>query len=130
VVMTDNSRGLERYFYHSFPRRACDQEAETDVACSILEIIRDFGLLLAPESVKWQYEHKDGSPPRATQVLQRRVCFTELAPDELRGHARRFGHFALEFTVSTLKSLGAIPVFYIPRAISEAGVRRERPARS
>ncbi len=29
---------------------------------------------------------------------------------------RSFGHFALEFDISTLKRLGAMPVFYIPQS--------------
>ncbi|HEY1615780.1 MAG TPA: hypothetical protein VGF97_19060 [Rhizomicrobium sp.] len=118
--MSDLVGAPERYFYHSFPRRARDKPTEVEVGCAILEIIRDSGLVMAPEAVEWQYEHADGSPPRTSQVLQRRVSFTELAPHELAQHAEKFGHFALEFEVPVLKSLGAIPVFYIPRALSEA----------
>lgn len=117
--MAPNETVPERYFYHNFPRRMRDQEAENDAGCVIVEMIRDFGLLLAPENVKFQYEHADGSAPRSTEILQRRVCFTELAPQELAEHATKFGHFAFEFSIPTLKSLGAMPVFYIPRAVSE-----------
>lgn len=112
--------GPERYFHHSFPRRGRDTEVEITRGCTILSIIRDSGLITAPEIVKWQYEHEDGSPPRSFEVLQRRVCFTELAPHELTEHAKKFGSFALEFDVPVLKSLGAIPVFYIPRALAAA----------
>jgi hypothetical protein len=110
----------ERYFYHSFPRRKRQTTAEIQKGCQILSIMRDVGLVMAPEIVKWGYEHADGSPPRTSEVLQQRVCFTELEPQELPRHAQKFGRFALEFTVPTLKSLGAIPVFYIPRAMSAA----------
>jgi hypothetical protein len=66
--------------------------------------------------VKWRNPHADGSPPREQQIIQRRICFTELAPSELTEHAKEFGHFALEFDVHTLKRMGAMPVFYIPQA--------------
>jgi hypothetical protein len=113
-------QGPERYFYHSFPRRSRKTATENEKGCQILSIMRDVGLLLTPEPVEWGYEHADGSAPRTSAALQRRVCFTELAPKELPGHAEKFGRFALEFSVPALKSLGAIPVFYIPRAISGA----------
>jgi hypothetical protein len=119
-MTTDRAAGPERYFYHSFPRRGRSTDAEIEKGCKILSIIRDSGLVMAPEVVKWQYEHEDGSQPRASEVLQRRVCFTELAPHELAEHGKKFGRFALEFDVPVLKSLGAIPVFYIPRALADA----------
>jgi hypothetical protein len=111
----------ERFLYHSFPRRDRDKPEELTTGYKILTLIRDWGLILAPEVVKWQYSHADGSAPRKQEVLQKRVCFTELAPDELPKHADKFGHFALEFRIDTLKSLGAIPVFYIPQASKEGG---------
>jgi hypothetical protein len=119
AVTTQNTATPERYFYHSFPRRMRDQEAENNAGCSIIELVRDFGLLLTPENVKFKYEHANGLAPRTTEILQRRACFTELAPHELKDHAKKFGNFALEFKIPVLKSLGAIPVFYIPRAIAE-----------
>jgi hypothetical protein len=79
------------------------------------------GLVLAPEAVKWEYPHADGSPPRKQEVQQKRVCFTELSSAELPRHADEFGHFALEFEIDVLKGLGAIPVFYIPRQIGAEG---------
>ena len=105
----------ESFFYHSFPRRALDGPSEIETGCKILSLIRDVGLLLTPEILKWQYPHADGTPPRSHEILQQRVCFTELPPAELAGHAREFGHFALEFGIDTLKGLGAMPVFYIPQ---------------
>jgi hypothetical protein len=107
----------EQYFYHSFPRRGSNTDAEIDKGCKILSLICDAGLLLAPEVVKWQYPHADGSsPPRTQTYIQRRVCFTELAPGDLSEHAEIFGRFALEFEVDVLKGMGALPVFYIPQA--------------
>jgi hypothetical protein len=106
---------LERYFYHSFPRRGRGENVEVQKGLSILEIIRDFGLLLTPEITDWEYPHADGTPPRKMTMIQRRACFTELSPRDLPRHANEFGHFALEFEVDTLKSLHALPVFYIPR---------------
>ncbi len=118
--MKQEEKAPERYFYHSFPRRMRETAAEIKKGCQIFSLMRDVGLVMAPEIVKWEYEHADGSPPRTSEVLQQRVCFTELEPQELPRHAQKFGRFALEFTVPTLKSLGAIPVFYITRAMSAA----------
>jgi hypothetical protein len=111
--------GSKRFFYHSFPRRGRNSSAEIDKGCKILSLICDAGLVLAPEVVAWSYPHADGKPPRQQQTIQRRICFTELAPGELKQHADEFGHFALEFEVDTLKRMGVMPVFYIPRATEE-----------
>jgi hypothetical protein len=105
-----------RFFYHSFPRRGRSSDSEIEKGCKILSLICDVGFVLAPEVVKWRNPHADGSPPREQQTIQRRICFTELAPSELIEHAKEFGHFALEFDVQTLKRMGAMPVFYIPQA--------------
>lgn len=111
----------ERYFYHSFPRRSRSSELEITNGITILKLIRDFGLLLTPEIAHWQYPHADGTPPRSASMIQRRVSFTELAPSELARHSDEFGHFALEFEIEALKHLGAVPVFYVPRAVEGAG---------
>ena len=103
----------KRYFYHSFPRRA-GPTGMTERGCNILAAIRDSGLLLMPEYIEWKQPSASGEP-RIFPVLQRRVCFTELSPAELPEHATRFGLFALEFEIETLRRLGAIPVFYIPQ---------------
>ncbi|MBI3884137.1 MAG: hypothetical protein HY302_00145 [Opitutae bacterium] len=104
----------ERFFYHSFPRRGRDTIGEVTKGCEILALIRDAGLLLAPEIVEWRYSHANGSPPRVERFLQNRVCFTELSPSELARHASEFGHFALEFRIETIRKLGGMPVFYVP----------------
>ena len=103
----------ERYFYHSFPRRATPKEA-IDKACLMLASIRDLGLLLVPEYIEWHQPTVNGQP-RIFTILQKRVCFTELNPTELSEHAERFGHFALEFEIGAVRRMGAIPVFYIPQ---------------
>jgi hypothetical protein len=107
----------ERYFYHSFPRRGRATDDEVAKGCKILSLIADAGLLLAPQVMTWKYPHADGSPPREQSIIQRRVCFTELAPAELVGHAKAFGSFSIEFEVATLKRMGAMPAFYIPQAV-------------
>ncbi len=115
----------ERYFYHSFPRRSRLSEREIASGLTILELIRDFGLLLTPEIARWEYPHADGTPPRPASMIQRRVSFTELSPSELARHSDEFGHFALEFEIENLKRLGAMPVFYVPRTTGGAGALAE-----
>lgn len=115
VYDLDSDAIPERYFYHSFPRRRASPAEEIGKGCKILAAIRDFGLLLTPQLIEWHQPSLGGAPPRTLSVLQKRVCFTELAPPELPAHAKRFGHFALEFAIDVVRSLGAVPVFYIPQ---------------
>lgn len=105
----------ERYFYHSFPRRGAGSSQAIEKGSKILAAIRDFGLVLMPELIEWNQPSAGGASPRVFPVLQKRVCFTELSPGELPQHAEKFGPFALEFETDALRSLGAIPVFYIPQ---------------
>ena len=116
----------ERYFYHSFPRSRSGSSPSGDIekGCQILTAIRDFGLLLVPQLIEWSQPVIDGASPRIFPVLQSRVCFTELNPIELRGHAAKFGEFALEFDPHTIRSLGAIPVFYVPQPSSNTKAPR------
>jgi hypothetical protein len=104
----------ERYLYHCFPRRGANTAAEITKGLEILKCIRDFGLLLLPESIEWS-QPVTGQAPRTFPVIQPRVCFTDLSPAELPEHATRFGHFALEFEMESARQLGAIPVFYVPQ---------------
>jgi len=108
----------ERFFYHSFPRGASIDDG-IHKGCKILASIRDFGLLLTPQVIEWNQPISSGGS-RAFPVLQKRVCFTELAPFELCKHAEKFGHFALEFEIDVVRRLGAVPVFYVPQPTSEA----------
>jgi hypothetical protein len=121
MIQTKETSKHESYFYHSFPRPKKHGIDQLQKGLKILESILDFGLVLAPEIIRWEYPHADGAPPRPLETVQRRVCFTELAPQGLCEHAKEFGPFALEFEIDTLKALHALPVFYIPRGPSSLG---------
>ena len=109
-----------RYFYHSFPRprdgETCSQTVQR--GWTILQSIRRLGFLLAPEIVEWRTPVSIGSPS-PIQVLQQRICFTELSRNELEEHSKRFGPFAIEFDIMALRRAGALPVIYMPQALSE-----------
>ena len=109
-----------RFFYHSFPRRReCETRSETaNRGWGILQSIKNRGLILAPEVVEWHTPVSLGTP-NPIQILQRRICFTELSPQELPEHSERFGPFALEFDATVLRCFGALPVIYMPQALSE-----------
>ena len=109
-----------RFFYHSFPRpRRGETLIETaSRGWAILQFMKKLGLILAPEVVEWHTPVSLGTPS-PIQILQRRICFTELSPQELSGHSTRFGPFALEFETTTLRRVGALPVIYMPQALSE-----------
>ena len=109
-----NTSPTDRYFYHSFPSRPGDNEIEKGLR--ILKSIGKAGLLLNPEKIIWPEQPlSDGKYSGPWQIIQKRACFTELAPSELQHHSTIFGHFALEFDVQKMRQLGGIPVFYIPR---------------
>mgnify|MGYP001449041181 CR=1 FL=1 len=120
----------DRYFYHSFPQppETPDTEWLNNASChnkglSIIEAICRVGLLLTPE--KWEFppERVSGGPPsNSLPVFQKRLCFTDLSPSELNNHASYFGPFALEYEITTLRNMGAMPAIYIPAEIdSERG---------
>ena len=108
-----------RFFYHSFPRaRPTETGLQTaDRGWAIFQSMEKLGLVLAPEVVKWDDPVGLGTPS-PIQVLQRRICFTELSPRELGGHSSAFGPFALEFDTTALRRIGALPVIYMPQALS------------
>ena len=112
--------GQPRFFYHSFPRpRQGETDSETATrGWAVLQSIRELGLILAPEIVEWHTPVSLGTPS-PTRILQRRICFTELSPQELCEHSTRFGPFALEFETTELRRIGALPVIYMPQALSE-----------
>ena len=112
--------GQPRFFYHSFPRpRQGETDSETaSRGWAVLQSIRELGLILAPEIVEWHTPVSLGTPS-PTRILQRRICFTELSPQELCEHSTRFGPFALEFETAALRRIGALPVIYMPQALSE-----------
>ena len=109
-----------RFFYHSFPRpRSGETHSQTaNRGWAILQSMEKLGLVLAPEVVEWAVPVGLGTPS-PIQILQQRICFTELSPVELGGHSTRFGPFALEFDTTSLRRIGALPVMYIPQALSE-----------
>ena len=75
-------------------------------------------MILAPEVVEWHTPVSLGTAS-PIQILQRRICFTELSQQELSEHSTRFGPFALEFDTTALRRVGALPVIYMPQALSE-----------
>ena len=105
------------FFYHSFPRR---QQADSKIGLEVLGSILESGLLLTPEVIRWREPGRPTDQAPAFKALQIRACFTELPPADLPQHAERFGRFALEFTVESLRELGAIPVFYVPNGTETA----------
>ena len=109
-----------RFFYHSFPRPRQGETHSERVSrgWAILRSMEELGLILAPEVVEWQTPVSLGTPS-PIQVLQRRICFTELSPQELSQHSMRFGPFALEFQTIALRRIGALPVIYMPQVLSE-----------
>ena len=108
------------FFYHSFPRPRKGESRRELVArgLAILRSIRRSGLILAPEVVEWTTPVSLGGPS-PYRVFQQRVCFTELRPDELPGHSRHFGPYAIEFGIAGLRRAGALPVIYMPQALSK-----------
>lgn len=106
----------ERYFYHCFPRRHDDSESgEVKKGLAILGSIKKIGLLLVPEVIEFPVAELNRNVSESWFVSQKRCCFTELSPVNLPQHAKEFGHFVLEFKIKTLRRLGAMPVFYLPR---------------
>jgi hypothetical protein len=103
-----NAAPAERFFYHSFPRLQKDNPSVLPGLNALSSMLK-FGLLLTPEVICW------GQPGgERLCFLQKRICFTELAPTDLSNHAEEFGKFALEFSINGLRELGGIPVFYVP----------------
>ena len=109
-----------RYFYHSFPRPRDGEsyETRTERGLAILRAIKQSGLILAPEIVEWHTPVSIGSPS-PIRLLQQRICFTELSRSELNEHSKRFGPIAIEFDIVKLRRAGALPVIYMPQALSE-----------
>lgn len=103
------------YFYHNFPRKAC-----TDLThgLEVLQAMLGTGLLLVPELTKLRAP----GGQVIQEIVQERMCFTELAPDEVPKHAETFGLFALEYEPMALRQLGAVPVFYIPSNLDNQGL--------
>jgi hypothetical protein len=103
---------MDRFFYHSFPRPRRDEDAIAK-GFKILRSILTDGLLLVPETISFSDPYGRKPDDKITAV-QRRICFTELQPNELPDHAKSFGPFAIEFTIPSLRLLGALPTIYVP----------------
>jgi hypothetical protein len=106
----------ETYFFHSFPR-VKPQQTLPDLCRKgflILESMLDNGLLLVPETYEWPTYGRSEPEAEKLTVTQRRICFTELKPNELKNHSSVFGPFSIVYTVPQLRALGALPVFYTP----------------
>ena len=80
-----------------------------------MRFMKEMGLLLTPEIIESPEVPSEGPLSVPWLVAQKRCCFTELPPSELPQHTKDFGHFSIEFDIQVLRSLGAIPVFYLPR---------------
>ena len=118
----------ERFLYHSFPRRwrldsKRDPLLEREKGLSILESIVKSGLLLTPETHDWREQRRTNSGEaflsEPLKITQKYCSFTFLKPSKLKEHSKLFGSFALEFKIDTLRQLGGIPVFYLPKALIE-----------
>ena len=111
----------DRRFFHSFPRpKANEPESKTlERGLSILALMKDVGLVLAPEVVNWDVSVISGGAEKLC-TLQRRACFTELSVAELVTHSTIFGPIALTFDIAKLRGAGATPVIYVPQGSMES----------
>jgi len=50
---------------------------------------------------------------RPKSFVQRRACFTAIPRTRLKGHAKKFGKFSLEFEGANLRKFGALPAVYL-----------------
>lgn len=109
----------QRYFFHSFPRPRANENAASTLerGLRILNNIHENGLVLSTEQVTWKQPTQGDD--RIVQIPQTRACFTELSLPELNRHAVSFGPISIEFELSVLRNMGAIPVIYIPQALQE-----------
>ena len=114
---------FDRKFFHSFPRPRPSDTTETLVAkgIAILKLVKHTGIIITPETVEWTVPLRDDAH-RSIKYDQLRVCFTELHETELARHSERFGPFALEFEIDTLRQMGALPVIYMPQSVGAGGL--------
>ena len=114
-MVTNEISQAPRYFYHSFARPKSDNSDENfEKSFRILQNIKEFGLILAPEIVTWDISLID----KTTKIIrfrQSRISFTELSESELKEHTKVFGPISIEFDLQTLRAMGAQPVIYVPK---------------
>jgi hypothetical protein len=74
-MINDDTR--DRRFFHSFPRpkKGESEDATLDRALSILTLMKQVGLVLAPENVTWDVSGFSLSA-KELSTLQRRASFT------------------------------------------------------
>jgi hypothetical protein len=109
---------IKRQLIHSFPRPKVGEndDATLERALAILKLIRDVGLVLAPEVLEWDLQQL--TPGRGPlRIFQQRLCLTELSPTDLPAHSHVFGPLALSFDVARLRDAGAMPVIYVPQGV-------------
>ena len=106
--------------FHSFPRyssKSVDQELDAGLAT--LRSIISVGLLLCPKTIFFPFSERAGRKKRdGSFVHQTRACFTYLRTSELKRHSAVFGSYSVEFDVGALRSVGAIPVVYMPQPVN------------
>jgi hypothetical protein len=114
-------------FYHSFPRPKPGQDG-IQKGLKILENFLKNGILLVPEVIKYPLgKNNQNEKPDEYYVVQSRFCITQIDISELKAHEEHFGGFHIEFTNDSAYSLGAMPVFYLPKpeqGVSELSLKR------
>lgn len=118
---------IQRHLVHSFPRPKPGETESSTLrrALAILALIRKIGLVLAPEVLDWDLRSIAAGSEKL-QLLQRRLCLTEISPPELWQHSTVFGPIALAFDIEKMRGAGAMPAFYVPQgamnnALSQIG---------
>lgn len=118
---------IQRHLVHSFPRPKPRETEESTLrrALAILALIRKIGLVLAPEILDWDLRAIAAGSEKL-QLLQRRLCLTEISPSELCQHSTMFGPIAIAFDVEKMRGAGAMPALYVPQgamnnALSQIG---------
>lgn len=113
-----NLRTNKYFFYHSFPRPEENQHKNIMIkkGLRILESIVNNGLLLTPESIEWEEPLENGTLGNKMISIAKSCSFTEIPLNKLKAHSAKFGYFSIEFDIEVLRKLGAIPVFYLPKA--------------
>jgi hypothetical protein len=108
----------ERFFYHSFPRpnSSSTKDDLLKKGLSILENVKNIGMVVAPEIIEWKQPLVDGTE-RVTRLRQKRISFTELERTEVAEHGKKFGPFSIEFKIDVLRRMGALPVIYMPQSL-------------
>jgi hypothetical protein len=112
---------LERRFFHSFPRPKKNESPDATLArgLRILEVMKQVGLVLAPEVVNWDVSLLGAN---SLSFLQRRASFTELSFSDLADHSAAFGPISLSFGIAALRDAGATPVIYVPQGTANSPV--------